>query len=106
MEPSSNDRRFFVRIEAADEQALSALRGYGLDVFRASAVRAAAAQRAARAARAAPPPLSVDGLLTLEEVERLVLDGYRVTIESLASRRARGRIEVVEFEEWLKGMES
>lgn len=103
MEPTV--RRFFVRIEAADEKAASALRKYDLDLFRESAVRAAAARRMAREAGAAPVPVVVEGLLTLAEVERVVLDGYRVTLDCEASQRARGRMEVVEFEEWLKGME-
>jgi hypothetical protein len=105
MEPTSKARRFFVRIEAPDAKALSQLRGQDLDLFRGSAVRAAAAQRLARAAGAATAPLAVEGLLTLEEVERLVIDGYRVTLEAEASQRARGRAKVVEFDEWLEGME-
>lgn len=98
-------RRFFVRIEARDEKALVALRKYGMDLFRASAVRAAAAMRTALEAGAPSPPLAVEGLLTLAQVERLALEGYRVTIDGEASRRAGGRVEVVEFEDWLKGME-
>ncbi len=122
MEPKETARKFFVTIEARSDKELIELRRYGLDLFRASAVRAAATLRAARAAapakgakrakgaKGAQPmepaqPLSVEGLLTLPEVERLVLDGYRVTLEEEASRRARGRLEVIEFDEWLKGME-
>ncbi len=103
MEPNTSPRRFFVRIEAADQAAASALRNYGLDIFRATAVRAAAAQRAALDAGAAPGPLTLDGLLTLQEVERLVLEGYRVTIDGEAGR---GRPAVVEFDEWLEGQGS
>jgi len=119
-------RRFFVRVFASDRRTLAALQGYGLDLFRGTTVAARVAMRLRAAAvetqavaRTEPgeggaPADSmgalqdmpwIDGLLTLEEIERLVVDGYRVLINEDADRRARARTETIEFEEWLKGME-
>jgi hypothetical protein len=131
-------RRFFARVFAPDRRALLALQSYGLDLFRGTAVVAAATMRmreearAAEAARAeegaraggtAPGPATtekgpqadsmdalldmpwIDGLLTIEEIERLVVDGYRVLVNEDADKRARARTETIEFQEWLKGME-
>lgn len=84
------DRRYFVRIYAANRRALVDLQAYGYDLFRATS----------RELPESGP--AVDGLLTLEQVERLVLDGYRVLIEEESSRRARARQEVSDFDDWLK----
>jgi hypothetical protein len=112
-------RRFFVRVFSADAAGLAPLAGSGLDLFRATAVGAKASlrtavQRSAMKPEAEGPDDSIeslasyayiDGLLTLEEIERLVVDGYRVLLNADADRRARAQTETVEFEEWLKGME-
>jgi hypothetical protein len=120
-------RRFFVRVFAPNRRALVGLRGYGLDLFRATAVAAQAAIRAQAVAGgeegafAGSPTAEdgtpadsldsltgapwVDGLLTLEEIERLVVDGYRVLVNEDADKRARARTETIGFETWLKGME-
>jgi hypothetical protein len=47
----------------------------------------------------------IDGLLTMEEVSRLVEGGYRVLVKEEASKRARARREVVDFQEWINGIE-
>ncbi len=84
------DRSYFVRVYAANRRALLDLQAYGFDLFRATA----------RTTPEAGP--SIEGLLTMEQVERLVLDGYRVLVEEEASRRARARQEVADFDDWLK----
>jgi hypothetical protein len=114
-------RRFFVRVFAADSEAFGRLPSYGLDLFRATAIAAGAALRAraelAAAAPAAGPADAadaleglaeapyVDGLLSLEDIERLVVDGYRVLVNADADRRARAQTETIDFDAWLKGME-
>jgi hypothetical protein len=110
MESKGSARRYFVSIHAPSLEALSQLGGRGLDLFRASAVRAAVDLRAARARaldagtepEAVPPP-GIQGLLDINQVQELVHGGYRVTLESDASMRPRPA--VVEFEDWLAGLE-
>src|SRR5260221_13584628 len=111
---------FFVRVFAPDATALVKLATYGLDLFRGSAIRARAglaalgAEADALADQGWSDPDSaeglasapyVDGLLSIEDVARLVFDGYRVLINDDANQRARAQTETVEFEAWLKGME-
>lgn len=114
-------RRFFVRVFSADPAGLVSLAGSGLDLFRATAVGAKARLRTVDL-RSAPQPRSqgegpddsieslalyayIDGLLTLEEIERLVVGGLRVLVNADADQRARAQTESIEFEAWLKGME-
>jgi len=111
--------RFFVRVFAPDAASLGKLAGTGLDLFRATAVAAKARIRpkgkrgqAADAVEAVDDSAEslastpyIDGLLSLEEIGRLVSDGYRVLVNADADRRARALTETVEFEAWLKGME-
>ena len=121
-------KRFFVRVFAPDRQALRALQAYDLDLFRGTSVATRAALRARapdgqnvrinREGEAVPETAferqaevlldapSIEGLLTLDQIERLVVDGYRVLVDEDADRRARGRSETIEFAEGLRGMES
>ena len=48
---------------------------------------------------------AIDGLLTLEEIGRLVEEGYCVTVRKHAKQAARAQTEVTSFQEWLKAME-
>jgi len=98
-----NERRFFATIEAPDERALRALQTRGLDLFRGTALRAAAVLGAAAPGAQALP--TTGGLITLTEAEQLVLDGYRVTLDEEASRRARAPVQVIEFDQWLRELE-
>lgn len=85
--------RYFVTISATSENKLRCLCEYDCDLF------------AATSKRVDDEHFSIEGLLTLDEVSRLVKDGYRVTVEDRAEKRAQGRAESVEFNEWIKGME-
>jgi hypothetical protein len=120
-------KRFFVRVFAPSRQALRALQEYDLDLFRGTSVASRAAlrtravdekrERASRRAEALATTAldrqaevlfnspSIEGLLTLDQIERLVVDGFRVLIDEDADRRARARTETIEFSEWLRGME-
>jgi hypothetical protein len=48
---------------------------------------------------------TIEGLLTLDQIGQLVDYGYQVLVEEELSKRARAFKEVIEFPEWLKGME-
>jgi hypothetical protein len=123
------DDRFYVTVFASDRRALLALQGYEFALFAATAVAARArirmrAERAAGLAGAArkqaldveeEPPTSdeerlaaladqpsIDGLLTLDQVGRLVQDGYRVLVERHSE--AVVRPNVIEFEQWIREM--
>lgn len=48
---------------------------------------------------------TIEGLLTLDQIGQLVDYGYQVLVEEELSKRARAFEEVIEFPEWLKGME-
>jgi hypothetical protein len=114
-------RRFFVRVFSADPAGLVKLAGSGLDLFRATAVGARAGLQTVDQRSAAQPgslaegpadsieslasTAYIDGLLTLEEIERLVVGGFRVLVNADADQRARAQTETIEFEAWLKGME-
>ena len=79
--------RFFVKVFAQDRDSLLRLQKYDYDLFHQSAK-----QTPDKAA-------SIEGLLTMPEVEQLVLDGYRVLIEDEASKRSRAK-EILTFEQW------
>jgi hypothetical protein len=80
--------RFFVKVLASGKRQLQELQSFDLDLFPPTA-------------RAGEKEATIEGLLTLEQVERLVKSGYRVLVEEEASKRARAR-DVVELEEWLR----
>lgn len=48
---------------------------------------------------------SIEGLLTLDQIGLLVEYEYQVLVEEQSSKRTRAFQEVIEFSEWLKGME-
>jgi hypothetical protein len=85
------EKRYFVTIIARDRESFLVLHDYDLDLVHGSA-----------RARDREQP-SIEGLLTLKEVARLVEDGYRVVVEEESSRRARAR-QIVGFDRWLEEM--
>ena len=85
------DAKFFVTVIAPNRRALAGLSNYEFDLFQPTA-------------REKDKQLSIEGLLTLEEVGRLVEDGYQVLVEEESSKRARARAETTEFRDWLKEM--
>lgn len=89
--------RYFVVIFARDAGMLRALQRFELDVFPPTSKRTD---------RDKDYPYSIDGLLTLAEVETVVKAGYRVLIEDPAAKRARGAESVKEFPEWLEEMQA
>jgi len=89
--------RYFVVILARDAAALRALQRFELDVFPQTAKREDAGKDYA---------YSIDGLLSMAEIERVSKEGYRVLIEDPAEARARGAENVIEFPEWLQRMQA
>jgi hypothetical protein len=70
--------RFFVTVFARDRAALRQLADFDLDLFQATA----------RAGDEGDEP-RIEGLLSLEEIGRLVEAGYRVAVEATESSRSR-----------------
>ncbi len=87
------EQQFFVTIIAASRRALLDLREFDLDIFQPT-VKVTEEKTH-----------TIEGLLTLEEIGRLVENGYRVLVEEGASKRSRARQETVELEDWLRKME-
>jgi hypothetical protein len=102
--------RYFVTVYAPGREALLALSQEELDLFKPTAKEADVGE------------LRIDGLLTLEEIGRLVDAGYRVLVQAHEAHRARGQVtprravagtvpgggapagtQAVGFEEWLRG---
>jgi hypothetical protein len=86
-------RRFFTTIHAPDRASFLRLDQYDFDLVHGTA-------------RMRKPDPTMEALLTLDEVARLVEDGYRVTVEEEASKRARARTQRIDFPEWLREMEA
>jgi hypothetical protein len=86
-------RRYFVTVRAPSHRSLLALEEYSLDLFHPTA------------AKTREDEYTIEGLMTLDDVGRLVDDGYQVLVQDEMSKRARAR-QTIDFDEWLKGMES
>ena len=83
--------KFFVRVIADSRQDLVKLQKHDVDLFQPTS-------------KTDGKEFTIEGLLTLEEIGRLVENGYRVLVEDHASKRTRAH-ETVEFAEFLKTME-
>jgi hypothetical protein len=87
--------RFFVTVFARDRAALRQLADFDLDLFQATA-------RAGDEGEGEEP--RIEGLLSLEEIGRLVEAGYRVAVEATESSRSRAAEQVVQAQDFLKSM--
>ena len=92
MSTEERPKRFFVTVVAPSQEALLKLREYDLDVFAATSHATEGGE------------FAIDGLLELEDIGRLVEDGYRVVVNHESSAKARAVTEQQDFEEWLKEM--
>jgi hypothetical protein len=111
------EQAYFVTIMAPDRAALLRLGAYELDLLHQTA--AVTARRAVRMAavkdKARPNEFveagpahdeletTIDGLLSLEQIGRLVADGYQVLVREGASKRSRAQ-QTMEFQDWLKAV--
>jgi hypothetical protein len=82
--------RYFVTVQAPTGRAMIKLAEFELDLFQATA-------------RETADGGAIEGLLTLEEIGRVVDAGYQVTVEEPDSARSRSH-ETATFDEWLEGM--
>ena len=89
--------RYFGVIFARDADAMRSLQKFELDVF---------PQTAKQSGRDKDFPLSIDGLLTMAEIETVVKAGYRVQIQEAAENRSRAAESPAEFSQWLQGMQA
>lgn len=87
------DPRFFCTIYAQDHKHLIALNRQEVDVFQPT-VRINEQKQ-----------YVIEGLLTLEEIAKLVNNGYRVLVEEDASKRTRATEFITSAEEWIKEFE-
>jgi hypothetical protein len=85
--------RFFVRVYASSPAELARLSEFGLDLFQPTSVPRH------------PGDVSIEGLLTEQEIERVQAAGYQVERDESADARARAD-QAVGFDEWRKGMAS
>lgn len=90
--PEPEERRYFVKVTGSGARAFARLRSLDLDLFVPTFKR----EKEDR--------VSIEGLLTLREVEQLVDFGFSVTVEEPDMKRSRPH-EVIDFGEWLRGME-
>jgi hypothetical protein len=86
-------KSYFVKIFAPDKRFLHSLRDFELDLFQPT-VRSNEQEG-----------FSIEGLLTLQEISKLVEFGYQIHITEESGKRARAQHEVTSFQEWLKNME-
>lgn len=84
-------RRYFVTVRAPSQRAFRALEEYDLDLFHATA------------AQTREDEYTIEGLITLDDVGRLVDNGYQVLVQDEMSKRVHAR-DTIDFDEWLKGM--
>ena len=87
---SAREHRYFATVHADTRQTMVDLASFHFDLFQATA-------------RADGTGGAIDGLLTLDEVARLVDAGYRVTVEAPDTARSRAR-QTSTFADWLEGM--
>jgi hypothetical protein len=83
-------KRYFVTVRSTGQRAFQTLGDFGFDFVHGSFKRS-------------PYGGTVEGLLDLEQVARLVERGYEVTVSEPTERRTRAH-EVITFDEWIKGV--
>jgi len=81
--------KYFVQVRAASKEELTKLQTYDLDLFRHTAKRTP------------DKTYKIDGLLTAEQAERLVKDGYTVLMQPESYLGTQDASAVVELEDWL-----
>ena len=81
--------RYFVQVGASSKQALAKLQTYDFDLFRHTAKQTP------------EKAYKIDGLLTAEQAEQLVKDGYTVLMQPESYLGAQDASEVIELEDWL-----
>ena len=80
--------RFFVQIIAKNKQQLMDLQKFELDLFQSTGKSIE------------DKKFSIDGLITLEDVNKLVQNGYKVMVKKESMKRTPAIDETITFEEW------
>ena len=81
---------YFVQVGASSKQALAKLHAYDFDLFRHTARQTSKNE------------FTIDGLLTAEQIQRLVKDGYTVLMQQDSAVDAEDTNKVIELPEWLE----
>jgi hypothetical protein len=89
--------RYFVTVYARTADDLRRLQKYGLDLFAPTA-----RQDATRAEFA----FSIEGLVSIADIETLVKEGYRVLVEEPMAARTQASRQTMEFGDWLATMQA
>jgi putative N-acetylmannosamine-6-phosphate epimerase len=84
------DERFFVTIRCGTLEGLAAVRALGLDLFGTTAK--------------ADKDVTIEGLLTLADIGRVVRNGYEVVVHEDAASRSRAHEQAESAEQWLAEM--
>ena len=83
--------RYFVTVTASSSDRLKDLATRGLDLFMATA-------------RKKRGEAVIEGLMTLDDVGKLVNDGYRVSVDETMESRSRAVGETTTLDAWLQTM--
>lgn len=87
-----SERRYFSTVVTRTRQSLRDLAEEDVDVVQATAKERGDGK------------YTIEGLLTIDEVQSLVDNGYEVVVHEEASKRARAQSETIEFDQWLGDM--
>ncbi|MGP1387956.1 MAG: hypothetical protein ACTS2F_30750 [Thainema sp.] len=114
-----DENRFFVTVIASDKAQLRRLGDYGLDLFQQTSALTARTQVRMRSVpngsgtatyertdqMAEAQEFSIEGLLSLAEIGRLVEAGYSVLVRENAAQQSPVQTGGIEFQDWLQAME-
>jgi hypothetical protein len=87
---SESDDRYFVTIRCDSPEELARIRALGLDLFGPTAK--------------AGEVVTIEGLLSLADVGRVVAEGAEVVVHEHVSARSRAHEQAASAEEWLADM--
>jgi hypothetical protein len=85
---SEPDDRYFVTIRCDSPEELAKVRALGLDLFGTTA-------------KAGKDLVTIEGLLTLADVARVIAEGAEVVVHEHSSARARAYEQTEDASEWL-----
>lgn len=83
-------KKYLVTVNSKSKRDLRELALYELDLFQPTAKFSEKGG------------FGIEGFLTLEQIGRLVDDGYQVLVREESSKLARARSQTIDFKEWIK----
>jgi len=90
---SESDDRYFVTIRCDSPEELARIRAFGLDLFGTTAAEG-------------KQGVTIEGLLSLEDVERVRAEGAEVEVHDHVSARSRAHEQTSDAEQWLRDRSS